>query len=118
MTSKFTIVFFFLLLICGCKKTTYPSFIESILINSKENRKELEFTLDYFSKRNDSLKEKALYFLLKNINKHYSYNPAKFLNNNHKKAFNLLNETAKKQYVLNFNNVKHSKRIYLKKTEG
>ena len=59
----------------GClspQKHNYPLEIEHVLLKAKNNRKELEKALNYFYKRDDSLKIKAIEFLVANMDIHYS----------------------------------------------
>lgn len=59
----------------GClspQKHNYPLEIENVLLKAKDNRKELEKALNYFYKRDDSLKIKAIEFLVANMDIHYS----------------------------------------------
>lgn len=50
----------------------YSSEIEAVLIKSNENRGELEGAIDYFYRKGDSLKIKAIEFLIANMDIHYS----------------------------------------------
>lgn len=71
MAFPCTLLFF----LGGCKDTSlrgYPSEVENVLIQAKENRKELEKALNYFYERNDSVKRKAIEFLVSNMDIHYS----------------------------------------------
>lgn len=50
--------------------STYPSDIESVLRKSGQNRKELERAIEYF--RKDKQKQEAIFFLIRNMDIHYS----------------------------------------------
>ena len=63
------------IIISGCFSSPtlkYSQEIEYVLTQAKDNRKELEKALNYFYKRDDSLKIKAVEFLIANIDIHYS----------------------------------------------
>lgn len=53
------------------KSDTYPPDIESALVKAGRNRVQLEIAIDYF-RGSDPLKLKALYFLIANMDIHYS----------------------------------------------
>lgn len=50
----------------------YPVAVEAVLKETPSNRNELEKAIDYFLKEGDSLKIKAIYFLVSNMDIHYS----------------------------------------------
>jgi hypothetical protein len=50
----------------------YPSKVEEILKQSKSNRHELEKVINHFQSKEDSLKLKAVYFLIANMDIHYA----------------------------------------------
>ncbi len=52
----------------------YPTSVETVLQKTKGNRGELEKVLNYFYKTGDSLKIKAINFLISNMDIHSSYN--------------------------------------------
>jgi hypothetical protein len=52
----------------------YPDSVEAVLRQSKANRGELEKAIDHFKSSGDSLKIKAIYFLVSNMDVHYSAN--------------------------------------------
>ena len=51
---------------------SYPLQVEAVLKKSGTNRPELERAITYFKKSNDPLKLKAIYFLISNMDIHYS----------------------------------------------
>lgn len=102
-----------LIIMFSCKKNTYSNDIENLLIKSGKNKKEIEYALNYYNNAEDTLKKKALHFLLKNMVNHYSSNKTTFLNKNNVKAFNVLNSQTKKQFNLDLNN-KQNKSFWLK----
>ena len=53
---------------------TYPEKVEAVLNKAGKNRKELEKSIAYFKHSKDSLKLKAIYFLISNMDIHYSEN--------------------------------------------
>lgn len=55
-------------------QTKYPKDVEVVLQKTKTNRVELEKALNYFYKSKDSLKIKAINFLVANMDIHTSYN--------------------------------------------
>ena len=65
-----------LLLCCNVlfAQTKYPANVEAVLQKTKTNRPELEKALNYFYKGKDSLKIKAINFLVANMDIHTSYN--------------------------------------------
>ena len=76
--SKVFILLLAFLLIVGCsnkKYNLYSNDIESVLKQAKENRSEIEKSLDYFINQGDSLKIKAIFFLVENIVGKYSLIP-------------------------------------------
>lgn len=50
----------------------YPTNVEAVLKKAGKNRKELEKSITYFQHSNDPLKLKAIYFLISNMDIHYS----------------------------------------------
>jgi hypothetical protein len=52
----------------------YPDSVEAVLRQSKGHRGELEKAIDHFKRSGDSLKLKAIYFLVSNMDIHYSEN--------------------------------------------
>ena len=52
----------------------YPDNVEAVLRQSKTNRIELEKAIDHFKKSGDSLKLQAIFFLVSNMDVHYSAN--------------------------------------------
>jgi Transglutaminase-like superfamily. len=75
----FTIVIFFLTSVYSQpngtvvkKQNIYPSEVETVLRQSGKNRQELERAINYFQQSGDSLKLKAIYFLIANMDIHYS----------------------------------------------
>ena len=56
----------------GQSSRIYPAKISTVLIKSGGNRPELEKAINYFSKSQDTLKLRALYFLLANMDIHFS----------------------------------------------
>lgn len=75
----FCIVESILLLVMTCcqnpKYEKYSSHIDNVLKQAKGNRPELEKALDYFISQNDSLKIRAIVFLIENIVEKYSIIP-------------------------------------------
>ena len=67
--STLTITVLILSLSCS-KKIHYPTDVEKSLEASEANRKELEVVLDYFASWNDTLKIKAAYYLIGNMQNH------------------------------------------------
>ena len=65
-----------LLLCCNTlfAQTKYPANVEAVLQKTKTNRPELEKALNYFYKGKDTLKIKAINFLVANMDIHTSYN--------------------------------------------
>lgn len=63
---------FFISIGCSTRQKIYPADVETILVKAGDNRKELEKALDYFYKQKDSLKIKAIEFLVKHMDIHYS----------------------------------------------
>jgi hypothetical protein len=55
-------------------QTVYPASVSTVLQKAGANRKELDNTIRYFVKKGDSLQVKAAYFLIANMDIHYSYN--------------------------------------------
>ena len=55
-------------------QTKYPFAVETVLQKAKSNRVELEKALNYFYKSKDSLKIKAINFLVSNMDIHFSAN--------------------------------------------
>jgi len=53
---------------------TYPADVEIVLNKSGKNRPELEKAIRYFQQKKDPLKLKAIYFLITNMDIHYSSN--------------------------------------------
>lgn len=51
---------------------TYPAKVKEVLKKAGKNRKELEKSIAYFQHSNDPLKLKAIYFLISNMDIHYS----------------------------------------------
>ncbi len=84
--------------------------LEHALLRSKKNKNELEKVLQYF--KEDSEKLKAAKFLISNMTSHYSVGDVRFINNNHEKALELLNETAKEQFFVGLNKVKVKKEVW------
>jgi len=79
MVNNFKLNVVFLLLFSCCAivsiaQSKYPSNIEAVLKKTPTNRKELEKALDYYSKPKDSLKLKAMQFLIANMDTHGSKN--------------------------------------------
>lgn len=74
--SYYIILTVSIIIISGClsssPKQNYPQEIENVLVQAKDNRQELEKALNYFHKKDDSLKIKAIEFLIANMNIHYS----------------------------------------------
>lgn len=83
MISKFTkctpaYIFFLIFFVIGCsnqKYDTHSSNIEQVLKQTKQNRIEIEKALDYFISQEDSLKIKAVFFLVENMADKYSVIP-------------------------------------------
>lgn len=61
-----------LLAISSVAQARYPNNIEEVLKQTKSNRSELEKAIAHFSKKEDSLKLKAVYFLIANMDIHYA----------------------------------------------
>jgi len=60
-------------IIFGC--SPYPSKVNEVLNNSGKNRKELEEVINHYRQSaKDSLKLKAVYFLIENMEDHFYYN--------------------------------------------
>lgn len=57
---------------CDTQQTKYPFSVETVLAKAGNNRKELEKALDYFYKQGDSIKIKAIEFLVAHMDIHYS----------------------------------------------
>ena len=73
--NKYILTFLFFILILGVQaQSKYPATVEVVLQQAKGNRVELEKSLDYFYKGKDSLKIKAINFLIENMPIHRSYN--------------------------------------------
>jgi len=53
-------------------RNSYPADVESVLRKAGVNRPELENSIEYFKKSKDPLKIKAVYFLISNMDIHYS----------------------------------------------
>lgn len=67
------IIFFFIGSKCNNKKyNAYSPSIEHVLKKAKSNRHEIEKALDYFLLQKDSLKIKAIFYLVENISDNYS----------------------------------------------
>jgi hypothetical protein len=60
----------FSLFVYGQKK--YSAEIENVLVKSGKNRSQLQYALEYFDKSGDSLKIRAIQFLIGNMDIHYS----------------------------------------------
>lgn len=111
------ICFSLLLLLClgvyfslSLKNNDIDNKVEHALLMSKKNKNELEKVLEYF--KDDSEKLKAAKFLISNMTSHYSVGDVKFINNNHEKALDLLNQTAREQFLAGLNKVKVKKEIW------
>jgi len=52
----------------------YPADVEAVLKQAGKNRTELEKSISYFQKSGDPLKLNAIYFLVRNMDIHYSQN--------------------------------------------
>lgn len=73
MKRIYLIIFIFSLVFISSCSDSPRSKMEEILLFSGENRKELEFVLDHYSKnKSDSLKLKAAEFLILNMRYHKS----------------------------------------------
>lgn len=60
----------------GCKKNEiYPSTVNAVLKQAKGNSVELKKALDYFLAQRDTLKIKAIFFLVENMRDKYSIIP-------------------------------------------
>lgn len=57
---------------CDTQLKNYPDNVENVLAKAGDNRKELEKALDYFYKQGDSIKIKAIEFLVSYMDIHYS----------------------------------------------
>lgn len=60
----FIVSLFFFYTGCDTQQTKYPFSVETVLAKAGNNRKELEKALDYFYKQGDSIKIKAIEFLV------------------------------------------------------
>jgi len=71
-----TLLLFILLLFCTvlgiAKQGGYPSGVEAVLKKAGKNRAELEKAISYCKKTKNPLKLKAIYFLIANMDIHYS----------------------------------------------
>ena len=63
----FIVSLFFFYTGCDTQQTKYPFSVETVLAKAGNNRKELEKALDYFYKQGDSIKIKAIEFLVAHI---------------------------------------------------
>ena len=70
--KRFYWLLLLLLPLCGVGQSLYPDSVEAVLRQSKTHRKELEKAIDHFRRSGDSLKLKAVYFLVSNMDEHYS----------------------------------------------
>lgn len=68
----FIVSLFFFYTGCDTQQTKYPFSVETVLAKAGNNRKELEKALDYFYKQGDSIKIKAIEFLVAHMDIHYS----------------------------------------------
>jgi hypothetical protein len=73
-TKNLLTALFFLLASKLFAQIKYPIVVEAVLQKTKSNRPELEKALNYFYKGKDSLKIKAINFLVANMDIHTSYN--------------------------------------------
>ncbi|GGD08008.1 discoidin domain-containing protein [Hyunsoonleella pacifica] len=106
----FILLVFGLSFSCSTKENSKNYNVEEALLISKTNKIELENVLEYF--KDDSEKLKAAEFLISNMISHYSYGDVKFINNNHKKALELLNLNSREQFLVGLNRVKVKKEIW------
>ena len=68
----FIVSLFFFYTGCDTQQTKYPLGVETVLVKAGNNRKELEKALNYFYKHGDSIKIKAIEFLVAYMDIHYS----------------------------------------------
>lgn len=95
---------------CSTEKNKKTYNIKEALFSAKINKSELKAVLEYF--KNDPEKLRAAEFLIGNMMSHYSYGDAKFINNNHHKALELLNSSAREQYLVGLKRVKVKKEYW------
>jgi len=77
--AKYIFQFFLILGIAACSH--YPDDVEQALRLAGENRTELEMVLEHYSKRpEDQLKLQSAYFLIANMQGHFSYRPPELMN--------------------------------------
>lgn len=93
------ILYIILIPIISVAQKTYPTEIEAVLKQAKNNRHELEKALKYFYKTGDSLKIKSINFLIVNMPIHKSYNYYWVDENGERVAYNELDYPTFKEAV-------------------
>lgn len=89
-------------------QTKYSLAVETVLQQAKDNRVELEKALNYFYKGKDTLKIKAINFLVSNMDIHRSYNYYWADSLGNRLAYNELDYTTFDSSVAAFNNLKET----------
>lgn len=90
-TTKYLCTAFLFMLAIGVNaQTKYPANVEVVLQKTKSNRPELEKVINHYNIQVDSLKRKAAYFLIANMDIHNSNNYYWADSNNKKVEFNEL----------------------------
>ncbi len=84
----------------------YPLSVGNVLNKTVKNRKELEGALNYFYNKGDSLKIKAINFLISNMDIHYSYDYYWADSNNNKVEYNELKYPTFKLSLKAFDSLK------------
>lgn len=74
MKKAFLICSYILLYSFSTAIAQIPKDVENVLKRSGKNRYELEKVINYYKKKGDNLKLKAVYFLISNMDIHYSVN--------------------------------------------
>jgi hypothetical protein len=72
MKKLLLVLLFIPLSLLSQSNNTYPALVEAVLTKAGQNRAELEKSISYFKKSGDPLKLKAVYFLISNMDIHYS----------------------------------------------
>lgn len=90
----------------------YPKKVEDILNMSGRNRFQLEKAIDYFRKKGDSLQLKAIYFLIENMDIHYSINYYWADEQNQKIEFDELSYPNFESAIEAFNKLKETRKLH------
>lgn len=107
MKRHLLLLFFILCNACYAQQSgVYPNSVKAVLVKAGKNRAELEKVITYCRKTGDPLKVKAAYFLISNMDIHYSADYYWADANNKKVPYNELNYPDFKSAVQAFNQLK------------